>query len=977
MSHEPDSGSPESPSQAAADKLLDLGFLSVAERADAQASPSHKAGDVVSRYRLVALLGEGGFGSVWHAEQSEPIRREVALKVIKPGLGSREIIARFEAERQALALMDHPNIAAVLDAGTTADGQPYFALELVKGEAITTYCDRHRLSIDERLALFIPVCRAVQHAHQKSILHRDLKPSNILVATVDGQPVPKVIDFGIAKALSESASNLPIPVACTQAGVVIGTPRYMSPEQAGSSPDVDTRSDIYSLGVVLCELLTGQSPHPGQPVEFLDALRWIREAEPVKPSTLAQNATPAIGEVAARRGLDTRRLARRLKGDLDWITLKAVEKVRALRYETATALARDLERHLASETVSAVAPTWRYQFGKFARRHRGALTAMSLIIAALVGGTAVSLWQASQAKQSRAEAEYRYAQARDAVDKYLVRVTANPKLRQSNFVDLQRELLETALPFYEDLSRYRGEDAKLRADRAWALGNLADIAQFMGEMEKAEALYRQNISELEKLAAQFPEEPDRQFSLGQRQDGLAQLLNRRGKLEDSLAAHNAAVKTMEALGSRMAGNPHYEYTLAGAFNNRAITLDAMGREQDAVESRNVASAIGEKLVKQFPDVADYWLILATAAGTEAGQLRRQQRYGEEVSARRRAVQCYEAAAKTRADSRDYREYLAITRGALGEALDADRRWTEAEPILRKGVEELQALVDEFPSFIRFRGSLMDCQKELSKNLRAQNKVSEADSLLEQIRLQQERQSQNAKQTPNAPGADQPRPIAAPREGDPVSVAFGELRAGNYAQAVKLAQAFADPSPPDWQKSEAAAEVMAGALLLIQADPKLEDKARQKLASDCAAQAVDCLKRAVAAGFTGLAYFDSLPGAKALQSTAGYQMLVKAPAAPPADSPRRFTFDYPHKDPGPRVWVREGVTWTETQPSGVRNVFAIAGPFVLEGTEGSILIRMNSGQAAFVPNLGAAKPSYLWLRGGDGKWGRFVAMKNVE
>lgn len=358
-------------------------------------------GDLIGRYKLVEPLGEGGFGTVWRAEQSEPIRREVALKVIKAGMDSREIIARFEAERQALALMDHPNIAGVLDAGTTDAGRPYFAMELVKGMPITEYCDTHQLSIRQRLELFIPVCRAVQHAHQKAILHRDLKPSNILVTEVDGKAVPKVIDFGIAKALGTSPeAALQVSMLQTQAGVVIGTPQYMSPEQAGATRDLDTRSDIYTLGVILFELLTGDTPLSRDSLRKAaldEVLRLVREAEPKRPSSRVMPVTDAMVQTSAERQTEPHRLSRTLRGDLDWITLKALEKERERRYGSAVALADDLERHLNHEPVEAGPPSALYRFRKLVQRNRLAVGAAAAILTMLILGIGISTWQAVRA----------------------------------------------------------------------------------------------------------------------------------------------------------------------------------------------------------------------------------------------------------------------------------------------------------------------------------------------------------------------------------------------------------------------------------------------------------------------------------------------------------------------------------------------------------------------------------------------------
>ncbi|MBE7504188.1 MAG: protein kinase [Verrucomicrobiales bacterium] len=410
-------------------------------------APAETAAPRLGRYKLLEKIGEGGFGEVWMAEQREPVKRRVALKIIKPGMDSRQVVARFEAERQALAMMDHPNIAKIFDAGMTEDdrsadfspqdrssasaapqvsdaphgppplrdesrapirgGRPYFVMELVRGTKITDYCDQNALPTRDRLTLFIQVCQAIQHAHQKGIIHRDIKPSNILVTLHDGVPVPKVIDFGIAKATHQDLTDKTV---FTQFQQFVGTPAYISPEQAEMSGlDVDTRADIYSLGVLLYELLVGQTPF--DPKEMmkggLDALRQIiREKEPLKPSTrLKTLPVVEVTTTAQRRQTDPLRLAHQLRGDLDWIVMKCLEKDRTRRYETANGLAMDLRRHLSCEPVLARPPSAAYRLQKTWQRHRGVFMAGCLVAVALVAGTGVSWWQAIQAGQSRVAAE--------------------------------------------------------------------------------------------------------------------------------------------------------------------------------------------------------------------------------------------------------------------------------------------------------------------------------------------------------------------------------------------------------------------------------------------------------------------------------------------------------------------------------------------------------------------------------------------
>jgi tetratricopeptide (TPR) repeat protein len=456
---------------------------------DLAEEPVHEAvGQTIGRYKLLEKIGEGGCGVVYVAEQTEPVRRRVALKVIKLGMDTRQVVARFEAERQALAMMDHPHIAKVLDGGSTGAGRPYFVMELVRGIKITDYCDQNNLSTKERLDLFIKVCQAIQHAHQKGIIHRDIKPSNILVTLHDGLAAPKVIDFGIAKA---TEGRLTDATVYTQLHQFIGTPAYMSPEQAEMSGlDIDTRSDIYSLGVLLYELLAGCTPFDperliGSGIETMR--RTIREQDPLRPSTkLAALKDNELTTTAKRRSSAAPRLIQLLKGDLDWIVMKCLEKDRQRRYETANGLAMDLQRHLMGEPVVAAPPSAGYRFKKFVRRHRGQVAAAAVVACALLLGMAGTIWQATVAskQRDRARTEAKRAVAAEAES----RRRADDLQRVADF---QGEMLAQVDPAGAGVRL--ASDVRARLDAVLAKAGLADtdrvaqVESFAGQWSRVNA----------------------------------------------------------------------------------------------------------------------------------------------------------------------------------------------------------------------------------------------------------------------------------------------------------------------------------------------------------------------------------------------------------------------------------------------------------------------------------------------------------
>ncbi len=571
-------------------------------------------GPKIGPYRILQLLGEGGFGSVYMAEQSAPIQRRVALKVVKAGMDTRQVIARFEQERQALAMMDHPGIAQVLDAGATDTGRPYFVMELVRGEPVTEYCDRHKLAITARLDLFGEICAAVQHAHTKGIIHRDLKPSNILVSARDGEAHAKIIDFGIAKA---TAGNLTEKTFFTEHRQLIGTPEYMSPEQAEGSLDIDTRTDVYALGVLLYELLTGTTPFDSRRLRsaaFGEVQRILREDDPPRPSTRLSQSAETLGGVAARRHTEPKKLSSQLRGELDWIVMKALEKDRQRRYETATGLATDIRRYLAGEPVSAAPPSAAYRFRKFVRRHRAAVTAASLVAAALVAAVVGISWQAQEARAQRDKAERvagfmaemlrgvepGVARGRDTTMLTEMMTAAAARIERGELAlapEAELELRGTIGTAFRELALY-DEAAKMLApavplarslhsgdseETAEAVESFAQLLNDRGELDAAELLYREALAMDQRL---FPGDDAR---VATDLNNLSQVLADKG---DLAAAEPVARQALE-MRRRLYPGDHED--LAESLNNLAHLHSGRGDSDGAVALFREALAMSRRL----------------------------------------------------------------------------------------------------------------------------------------------------------------------------------------------------------------------------------------------------------------------------------------------------------------------------------------------------------------------------------------------
>jgi serine/threonine protein kinase/tetratricopeptide (TPR) repeat protein len=689
-----------------------------------------KAGDFIANYRLIELLGEGGFGVVWRAEQREPIQREVALKVIKPGMDSREIVARFEAERQALARMEHPNIAGVLDAGATPGGRPYFVMELVKGLPITAYADARKLTVRQRLELFIPVCQAVQHAHQKAILHRDLKPSNILVSEVDGAPAPKVIDFGIAKALGTSAEEaLRASLLRTRTGSVVGTPRYMSPEQAGAYPDMDTRSDIYTLGVILYELLTGDTPLSTESLRkapFDEVLRMVREATAHRPSSRLAPVTEIVRQAAAERAIEPGKLTRTLRGDLDWITLKALEKERERRYESASALAADIERHLGNLPVEAGPPSVTYRMGKFARRNRLALICAAVVVVVLNFATGFSIWQAVKAERSRVQAEANFSRARDAVDQYLNRVTDNPRLKEADFHELRKQLLETAVPFYEQFVAQKSEDQKLRIDQAIALDKLRLVYRTMGDLPKADAMSRRALEIQSKVVAKTPSAPEYQRELAASYSSLGTSLKDQGQEAKAEAALRSALAIEVKLAADHPAIPLYQLDLARNHANLGNVLTHRVQWVEAEAEYRRTLEIMEKLAAENPTVMDCRLELGRTHASLGYMLTLRARWGEADTAYRRALEVLEKLMADFPTAPECQRSLELSYNDYGDFLLNRGKSAQAAEGFERALKIQEILVAKFPSVPEYRGDLARSHFNMGMVLQFQNQLAKAE-----------------------------------------------------------------------------------------------------------------------------------------------------------------------------------------------------------------------------------------------------------
>jgi serine/threonine protein kinase/tetratricopeptide (TPR) repeat protein len=719
-------------------------------------SDAHTGQIIAGKYKLLQQIGEGGMGSVWMADQGEPVKRRVAVKLIGSELGnSKSILSRFEAERQAIALMDHPHIAKLLDAGSTGGergGCPFFAMELVKGLPLTEFCDEHKLSIPERLNLFMQICSAVQHAHQKGIIHRDLKPSNILVEMHDDKPVPKVIDFGLAKALIGQV--LTEHTLFTAYGTVAGTPLYMAPEQAKfNAIDIDTRADIYALGVILYELLTGSTPIERatfKQAALDEVLRLIRESEPPTPSKRisTEQSKPSV---AANRHTEPEKLGRFVKGELDWIVMKALAKERDRRYETANGLAKDLERFLNHEPVLAGPPSASYRLQKFVQRNRGQVVGVSLVLLALVvgiTGTTIGLIRAEQQRRlaeanekkateaaeaerkareqegaQRAKAERARDRTRQALDAMTSTATGDALTTQKEISADQKKFLTEVLKYYQEFAGEKADDEMSRARTAAAAYRVGRIERRLGREEEASGAFQMARDGYATLAKDFPGVAAYRHDLGDSHIKHGFALRELGKRSEAEKEYRQAITIYESLVIDFPSVTGYRSNVAGGHNNLGTLLNDLGKHSEAEGEHRQAITIREKLTADFPAAPEYRFDLAESHNNLGIVLRGQGKRSEAEGEYRQAITIQEKLAADFPRVPEYRNDLAGSHNNLGDLLLQLGQRSEAEKQLRQAVVVRDKLVADFPTVpdyqVNLAGSLSDLAGLLGKSSEAE------------------------------------------------------------------------------------------------------------------------------------------------------------------------------------------------------------------------------------------------------------------
>ena len=743
---------------AAADPVAGDGDQT-ASRQEAASPPASLIGSVIAgRYKLRQEIGEGGMGSVYLAEQTQPLKRQVALKLIKPGMDSRMVLARFESERQALALLDHPHIAKVFDAGTTDGGRPFFVMELVKGIPITEFCDGHRLAVPERLRLFRQICSAVQHAHQKGIIHRDLKPTNILVESHDGQPVPKVIDFGLAKATS--GLQLSEHSVFTAFGTVAGTPLYMAPEQAVfNALDIDTRADIYALGVVLYEILTGSTPirrETFRQAALEEMLRLIREVEPPTPSSRI-STSETLASIAATRQIEPAKLSRFMRGDLDWIVMKALAKERNRRYESAIALAQDIDRFSNHEPVAAGPPGAAYRFRKFARRHRFALATggafAALLVAAAAGGTGLALWANREreralaaehlAEGEQARARQREQMAIDAVRRYGDVVGENLELKTNpSLAKLRATLLKEPQAFFQRLrDRLQGDRETTQnslARLAAANFDLGKLSDDIGDKEDALKAFEESRAIWEPLASENPSVVAFQDKLATIHNAIGTLQKATGRLSDALKSYERACAIRERLVREEPSSTPFQGALADCYDSIGLLHGGTRQAGEAVAWFERARAIRERLAEKNPSMMQLQMGLARSYTNLAVRQFESRRYAEALELSERARALCERLVQEHPSVIDCRILLASNLHNMALVKRLTARLAEALALEGQAIAIREKLASDNPSVTSLQRDLAASHDNVGGLKREAGRQAEAIEAYERARVIREK-----------------------------------------------------------------------------------------------------------------------------------------------------------------------------------------------------------------------------------------------
>lgn len=733
---------------AAENALLDV----TAESPRAEPVPLESGLLLDGRYRLLGPIGEGGMGTVYRADQLQPVKRTVAVKLIKPGMDSKAVLARFEAERQALALMDHPHIAKVFDAGVAPDGRPFFVMELVEGVSLTEYCDARRMSVTDRLTLFGQVCGAVQHAHQKGVIHRDLKPSNVLVAERDNKPMPKVIDFGLAKAVG--GTSLTEHALLTGYGTILGTPLYMAPEQATfQAADVDTRTDVYALGVILYELLTGTTPITRvtlRAAAMEEMLKLIREQDPPTPSSRLSTADGRPG-VAANRQSEPAQLERLVRGELDWIVMKALAKDRERRYETAGGFATDVACFLNHEPVQAGPTTAAYRARKFVRRNRAAVTATGLIVLALVAGVVGTGWgmvraavQRDKAVEATERAERATGRTFQALDTLTEDALEGLLGRQNAWGDRERLFLVKVRDQFAQLAETEGETPAVRRLRAAVQLRLGSVQALLGDAAAAEADYRVAAAEFDRLAeppdranaaisrrrlagslalggrsaeaeieyrrageafdrlsAEFPADADYRFQSALIQNAIGFVRYKAGDFTEAETQCRASAHLQRELAAANPNDPRYPAEQARALHNLFSVLRRTNRAAEAERTIDDCVALLRTAVASHRD-PEFSVALGKALMSRTAILVDRRELAHASSVQREAVSLHAALAADHPVVPDYRHELAKAQFNLGVLFMQMDRTDDAIAAYRDALVTNQRLADDFPKVTDYR-----------------------------------------------------------------------------------------------------------------------------------------------------------------------------------------------------------------------------------------------------------------------------------